>query len=268
LRQRSNHAPAAEKKLDHLYDTYTRRSFVDPDPLLFLYRYPDVRDREVAALVAACLAYGWVEMIMQAVGRVLEFLGPAPADRVTDLTAPEMDRGLTGFTYRFARQEHVMHLMAGMQRVIREYGTLEACFMAGNRPEEATVMPGLTFLCKNLDPDGACGHLLADPAKNSACKRSHLFLRWMVRSDRVDPGGWDRVRPDQLLVPLDRHMFRAGRMLGFTRRSNPDRAACQEITDGFRQIQADDPVKYDFCLTRFGIQRTLEMSDLAGILGK
>jgi uncharacterized protein (TIGR02757 family) len=156
--------------------------------------------------------------------------------------------------------------MAGMQRVIREYGSLEACFMAGTTPADITVMPGLTFLCQTLDPEGACGHLLADPAKSSACKRSHLFLRWMVRCDRVDPGGWNRVRPDQLLIPLDRHMFSAGRILGFTCRSTPDRVACLEITDGFRQIQPRDPVKYDFCLTRFGIQRTMEMTDLAEIL--
>jgi uncharacterized protein (TIGR02757 family) len=255
-----------KQKLEHLYDIYTGRSFVDPDPLLFLYRYPDVRDREIAALVAACLAYGRVEMIMRAVAQVLAFLGPSPAARVAGLTAAEMNRGLAGYTYRFARQAHVMSLMAGMQRVLREYGTLEACFMAGMTPDDSTVMPGLTFLCRKLDPEGACGHLLADPAKNSACKRSHLFLRWMVRRDRVDPGGWDRVGPDRLLIPLDRHMFTAGRMLGFTRRKTPDRTACLEITDGFKQIQPDDPVKYDFCLTRFGIQRTLEMTDLAGIL--
>ncbi len=255
-----------KRKLERLYDTYTRRSYVDPDPLLFLYRYPDVRDREIAAMVAACLAYGRVEMIMRAVEQVLVFLGPAPATQLNGMTMTQMRQGLAGFTYRFARQAHVMRLMAGMQRVIREYGSLEACFLAGMAPADHTVMPGLIFLCRNLDPDSACGHLLADPAKNSACKRSHLFLRWMVRCDEVDPGGWDRVGPERLLIPLDRHMFTAGRMLGFTRRKTPDKTACLEITDGFRQLQPMDPVKYDFCLTRFGIRRTLEMTDLAGIL--
>ncbi|MEX1299774.1 MAG: TIGR02757 family protein [Desulfotignum sp.] len=255
-----------KQKLELLYDTYTRRTYVDPDPLLFLYRYPDVRDREIAAMVAACLAYGRVEMIMQAVEQVLVFLGPAPAKHLNGMTAAQMRQGLAGFSYRFARQAHVMGLMAGMQRVIGEYGTLEACFMAGTTPDDNTVMSGLTFLCRKLDPDGACGHLLADPAKNSACKRSHLFLRWMVRCDAVDPGGWDQVRPEQLMIPLDRHMFTAGRMLGFTRRKTPDKTACQEITNGFRRLQPLDPVKYDFCLTRFGIRRTLEMTDLESIL--
>ena len=82
----------------------------------------------------------------------------------------------------------------------------------------------------------------------------------------MDPGGWERVGPDRQLIPLDRLMFTAGRFLGVTRRSTPDRGACLEITDGFRRLQPGDPVKYDFCLTRFGIRRSLEMDDLAGIL--
>jgi hypothetical protein len=61
-------------------------------------------------------------------------------------------------------------------------------------------------------------------------------------------------------------MFSAGKMLGFTRRKTPDRTACLEITDGFRQLNPEDPVKYDFCLTRFGIRRSLDMADLGTIL--
>lgn len=254
------------QKLELVYEAYNRRSFVNPDPLLFLYDYTKVRDREVAGLVAACLAYGRVEMIMQAAAKVLTFLGPAPGDRVTDINDEEIRRGLAGFTYRFATLGHITALILGMQRVIREYGSLEACFMAGTDPEDTTVLPGLQFLVQHLDPDGACGHLLADPCKSSACKRSHLFLRWMVRNDLVDPGGWHQIRPDQLLIPLDRHMYAAGQMLGFTRRKSPDRAACMEITEGFRKIAPHDPVKYDFCLTRFGIQRTMDMTDLRTIL--
>lgn len=51
--------PAAA--LEALYATYTRRAYVHPDPLEVLYDYPDLRDREVAALVAASLSYGRVK---------------------------------------------------------------------------------------------------------------------------------------------------------------------------------------------------------------
>ncbi len=39
---------ADARTLSRLYARYNRREYVHPDPLEFLYRYDDVRDREVA----------------------------------------------------------------------------------------------------------------------------------------------------------------------------------------------------------------------------
>ncbi|MDY6863707.1 MAG: DUF2400 family protein, partial [Thermodesulfobacteriota bacterium] len=44
--------------LDTVYVKYNHRKFVHPDPLEFLYHYKDLRDREIAALIASSLAYG------------------------------------------------------------------------------------------------------------------------------------------------------------------------------------------------------------------
>jgi uncharacterized protein (TIGR02757 family) len=103
---------------------------------------------------------------------------------------------------------------------------------------------------------------MADPEKGSACKRIMLFLRWMIRNDEVDPGGWDKISPELLIVPLDTHMHTIGKILGFTERRNADMKTALEITRGFKKISARDPVKYDFCLTRFGIRREMQMNDL------
>lgn len=102
------------------------------------------------------------------------------------------------------------------------------------------------------------GHLLPRPARGSACKRLHLFMRWMVRHDDVDPGGWNMIPASELIVPVDVHMHRMGIQLGFTIRKAADARTAEEITDGFRVVSSDDPVKYDFALTRFGIQRLTE----------
>ena len=88
------------------------------------------------------------------------------------------------------------------------------------------------------------------------------FLRWMVRKDDVDPGCWTGVDRSRLIVPLDRHMHHSGWLLGFTRRKSADLKTALEITEGFRKLNEDDPVKYDFCLTRFGIRRELDMETL------
>ena len=88
-------------------------------------------------------------------------------------------------------------------------------------------------------------------------------MRWMVREDLVDPGGWEKINPSQLIVPLDTHMHKIGRMLGFTQRRSADMKTALEITEGFKKLENNDPVKYDFCLTRFGIQRDMNIDQLA-----
>ena len=57
-------------------------------------------------------------------------------------------------------------------------------------------------------------YLLPSPQKNSACKRLNLYLRWMIRKDNVDPGGWSKIPVSKLIIPLDTHMFKIGTILG------------------------------------------------------
>ena len=252
-------------KLDELYLTYNRKRYVDPDPLLFLYNYPDIRDREIAGLIASSLAYGRVAMIMSKVSEVLGKLGPLPCQFIMAAEYDQIIRLFEGFKYRFAKGEHVCALVMGIQKILREYGSIGACFSAG-LPGDTSVSNRLCRIRTCICRAGDVGHLLADPAKTSACKRSHLFLRWMIRKDEVDPGGWNGVNPSDLVYPLDTHMFKIGRLLGFTKRRTPDSTCARQITDGFRRINPKDPVKYDFCLTRFGIHQGFDFQWLEQFL--
>jgi uncharacterized protein (TIGR02757 family) len=83
----------------------------------------------------------------------------------------------------------------------------------------------------------------------------------MVRRDEVDPGGWDAVPASMLIVPLDVHMHRIALVLGATRRKGADIRTAVEITDAFRAVSPDDPVRYDFALTRFGIRPDMDLGD-------
>jgi uncharacterized protein (TIGR02757 family) len=91
-------------------------------------------------------------------------------------------------------------------------------------------------------------YFFSRPSSGGACKRINLFLRWMVRRDGVDPGGWSSVSPAQLVVPLDTHTIRVGQCLALTRRRSPGWKMAVEITDGLRAFDPDDPVRYDFSL--------------------
>ena len=61
--------------LERLYAKYNHRSFVPPDPLQFVYRYPDPRDAEIVAFLAAALAYGRVAQIHRSLGNLFGRMG-------------------------------------------------------------------------------------------------------------------------------------------------------------------------------------------------
>ena len=246
---------ALRRWLEELYAAYNRREFVRPDPLQFLYDYPDPADREIVGFLASYLAYGRVAQILKSVTAALAPLGTHPAAFLRGAPARRLREATAGFRHRFTDAETLAAILAGLQRTLRRRGSLQASFVASYRPEHTDVQPALRAFVAELAGDRP--ELLPCPSRGSACKRLNLFLRWMVRCDGVDPGGWTGVRPAHLIVPLDTHMHRVGRELGFTRRRAADLRAALEITAAFATLCPGDPVKYDFALTRLGIRADL-----------
>jgi uncharacterized protein (TIGR02757 family) len=97
---------------------------------------------------------------------------------------------------------------------------------------------------------------VATPERKSTCKRLTMYLRWMVRNDGrgVDFGLWSGIRHAQLICPCDLHVDRVARKLKLIRRKQTDWYTALELTTNLRQINPDDPVKYDFALFGLGIE--------------
>ncbi|MFO7870019.1 MAG: TIGR02757 family protein [Kiritimatiellia bacterium] len=249
-------AKVTKAELERIYRKYNRRKYVIPDPLQFLYAYSEVRDREIAALIASSLAYGRVTQIVNSVQKALAVAGPSPRKFIEETAPREIDRRLAHFTHRFTTGVHLAGMLKRVRKVLRRYGSLNRCFLEGLDTSEETVLPALAEFVRRLDCRD--NYLLPDPRRGSACKRLNLFLRWMVRKDTVDPGGWRGVPAAMLIVPLDTHMAAKGRELEITDRKAPDIKMALEMTAFFRSLCPGDPVKYDFALTRPGIRRESE----------
>lgn len=248
--------------LDGLYYVYQRREVINPDPLYFLYKYDDVRDLEIAGLVASSLAYGRVAQIMKSVERVLTCLGDEPHKFL--LENDKFDVVPADFKHRFTTSDDMNTLLANVREILREHGTVEEFLRECLRDSDGDIFRGLDEFSGRLSRGRKDGSfpLVTAPKDGSACKRLFLFLKWLVRHDEVDPGGWNVLRPCDLVVPTDTHMHRIAMRLGFTRRKNADLKCAVEITEGFREICPEDPARYDFVLTRFGIRAGLNIGDV------
>lgn len=222
-----------------------------------------MEDREIVALLASGLAYGRVGLILRDVRTLLDAIGPSPAEFVTGSSERSLRRAFPGFKHRFTSGDDIARLLIGARHALQLYGSLNACFTAGLEARHGNVVPALCSFSGELSglSGSSCEFLLPRPDKGSACKRLNLMLRWLVRKDRVDPGGWKGVPRSKLIVPLDTHMYRAGRALGFTSRKSADLRTAIQITEGFRRIAPRDPVRYDFALTRLGIREGASLDD-------
>jgi uncharacterized protein (TIGR02757 family) len=247
------------RNLCELYETYNHREYVHPDPLEFLYDYQDLRDREIVGLVASSLAYGGVRQILKGVKSVLDRM-ESPYAFLKDNSRESLISIFKGFKYRFTTGEELAGMLYGIKRVVERDGSLQACFVNALSDDHETIILALSELVKALSAvfESRPRSLLPSPEAGSACKRLNLFLRWMVRRDEVDPGGWDDVPASKLIVPLDTHMHRISLQLGLTKRKQANLKAACEITAAFRSIEPEDPVRYDFSLTRLGIRDDLD----------
>ncbi len=269
-------------RLDALYRQWNRPEYISPDPLETLSGYTNASDREIAGLIASALAYGRVNALLVPLRRVLSVMGASPLLYVVQTPQEQIESDLSGIVHRFAGPSRIAALLAGAGSVIRDYGSLEAAFLSGYRPgssggqpgqtgadrfDDTAVVAGLNSLVSSLRRgiQGDPGHLLADPSRGSACKRLLLFLRWMVRRDAVDPGGWDSVDPAHLLLPLDTWTHRIALRAGWTKRKAADMRSVREVSAALAAINPDDPVRYDFALSRFGIRSELNLEKLFAV---
>ncbi len=247
-------------ELDRLHDGYNVPDSA-ADPVQFVWRYDDPRDREVVASIASGLAFGRLASVLASVERVLSLLGPHPAAYLESLDIRQAREALAPVVHRWTRGDDLVALLVVLRDLRARYGSLEGAFVAGDDPSSADVSTGLEAFCAAacaVDvreayggvPRGRLGvhYFFPRPSLGSACKRLNLFARWMVRQDAVDPGGWSSVSRSRLVIPLDTHTIRVGRCLRLTRYTSPGWRMAADITATLRRIDPDDPVRYDFSL--------------------
>src|SRR6184192_516873 len=118
--------------LDTFIENFPKERHLANDPVQFVHRYDDPRDREVAGLLASAFAYGTVE-------NVLGYLGPNPARSVAAFDPKTDLRRLRGFYHRFNTSRDLGVLFWIIRRALEDYGSLEGAFASTLPPDETEV---------------------------------------------------------------------------------------------------------------------------------
>ena len=251
--------------LEKFYLEYDFRERLLHDPVEFPHRYKNPRDIEVSAFIASSLAYGKVELFKPVVEKILSVMGTSPYEFLLEFRPARQRRYFEGLKYRFNENEDLIALIFILHKLLSRHTSLEMVFMQFYRPDSLTIREGLSgFVAALLEIDtspvygkdvrpAGLRQLFSSPENGSACKRANLFLRWMVRDRDIDFGIWKAVPKNRLIIPLDTHIARISRCLGFTERKSQDWKMAVEVTEALKRIDPEDPLKYDFALCHHGI---------------
>ena len=208
------------------------------DPIAFPTRFAELyrrgectlADVEIAAVIAAHLAWGRRAMIVRDCGRALDEMGWKPYDYV-----------MKG-TYRC--EPCSLHRTVMWSEFADICGALKVYYEEHDSLEQLTHDDFRTRIyCRKSDP-------------HAANKKINMLRRWMVRRDgKVDLGLWTGSDPADLIIPLDTHVHTVSREMGLTSRNSADLRTAQEITSELAEIFPGDPCLGDFALFGYGVTR-------------
>lgn len=248
-------SPEIKEFLDEMVVKYNNPHFIGSDPISIPHLYDLKEDIEISGFLAATIAWGNRTMILRNGFRLMELMGNSPYDFVMNHREDHLTP-LEGFVHRTFNQVDLVYFIKALKNIYLNHGGLEPVF-AGS-VTGLTTQPAISIFRKEffgqLDPGRTAKHI-SDPANGSAAKRLNMYLRWMVRNDNcgVDFGIWKSISPNQLSCPLDVHSGNVARKLGLLTRTQNDAKAVKELDFNLRQMDKDDPVKYDFALFGLGV---------------
>jgi uncharacterized protein (TIGR02757 family) len=264
--------PQNKTDLKGLLETHVTRyktpGFIANDSISFPHRFKaDPLACEWVGLLSALFSYGQRPLILKTINTLLAPMAGDPMGFLRQFDVKKDRKAFEGFVYRFNRDEDIVYLLWRLRLIYEEHASLEGFFQYVNRDApDAPLKVRLARLMDGLTPDlpikGApipkraygLKFLLAHPDNGGGCKRMNMFFRWMVRQDEIDFGLWRKaLRPADLLIPLDTHVAKTARLLGFTQRNANDWRTAEEITAALRVLCPEDPVRYDFALFGLGI---------------
>jgi uncharacterized protein (TIGR02757 family) len=243
--------------LDQKAEYYNQPSFIKDDPISIPHLFSKKQDIEIMGLWTAVLAWGQRVTIISKCKELVALMDHAPHDFMINHRENDL-KAFLKFKHRTFNNTDTLYFIEFFRNYYSKNNSLEDAFIKNVDSKSLNIEQGLVnfhelFFSLEDYPDRTKKHI-STPARNSACKRLNMFLRWMVRKDNkgVDFGIWKKIKPSQLICPCDVHVDRVARKLGLIARKQTDWQTAVELTENLKAFDPKDPVKYDFALFGLG----------------
>ncbi|MBE0639873.1 MAG: TIGR02757 family protein [Bacteroidales bacterium] len=243
--------------LDQKVVQYNAIQFIETDPISIPHQFTKKEDIEISGFLAATLSWGQRVTIINNAKKLMVWMDHQPHDFILNFSEKDL-KPFRKFVHRTFNGEDCEYFLWALKNIYQHYASLENAFtknFTASEPNTKKAIINFRNRFFGFQPVHRAQKHVADPAKNASAKRLNMFMRWMVRKDdaRVDFGIWNKIKPSQLICPLDTHSGRAARKLGLLNRNANDWQAAEELTASLARFNPQDPVKYDFALFGLGV---------------
>lgn len=244
------------KQFDDIAEQFNHPDFLQSDPILFCYRFTKREDIEVIGFIASMFSYGNVASIQIFLEKLFKGLSSNPYQKIKDenLSFP------SNIYYRFQTNKDIHIFFKGLQALLNGNTSLEYYFLNETLSTQERIQSFQNkFTSAILSTTGekklsnGLKFLIGTSSKNSAYKRYNMFLRWMVRDTFPDFGLYKTFQKKDIVYPLDTHIVKLSKILGLSNLKTINAKMAREITENVKQINPEDPLLYDFPLSRLGI---------------
>jgi uncharacterized protein (TIGR02757 family) len=246
--------PSLKDFFDRKVSEYGRSDFIASDPISIPHMFRKKQDIEIAGLFAAIFAWGNRTTIIGKSRELMERMDMNPHSFCLN-PQPSALRSLKNFKHRTFNADDLYYFIHFLGSHYKEHDSLEQAFTRGmgkKDPDTENALNGFREYFFSMEHLRRTEKHIASPRQRSACKRLNMYLRWMVRKGPVDFGLWKKIKPVQLVCPLDLHVSRVAKRFGLITRPLADWPSAVELTENLKRMDPDDPVKYDFALFSLG----------------
>ncbi len=243
------------KELDELAKKYETTEFIKDDPVQFIHRYHDKKDIEIAGFISSLLAYGSRKQFIKKLDDLFTNIAQnEPYNFITDYK----HGSIGNFNYRFGKPNDFDCIFMILKELYNNSSDLEELFAYGYKQKKMFECV-VDYFYARADKNVGQGfyHMIPNPHNGGAMKRMCMYLRWMVRKSCVDKGIWEFMQPSELYIPLDVHVGRISREAGLLKRNANDFKSVIELTEKLKEFDSNDPIKYDFALFGYGVNKGL-----------
>ena len=238
------------ERLKELAEKYETKDFLNGDPSWFMHQVEGKLNQETFAFIASCLSYGSRKQFFPKIqyildcseGNVYEWVKEGRfEDNIPDETC----------YYRLYTNSLMNNFLRAYRELILEYNSLGKYL---SRNSVKTGIEAIEMITSYFSSHGI--EVIVPKDSKSSCKRVCMFLRWMVRDNSpVDLGLWDFIDKRTLIMPMDTHVLQEACAMGLLNTKSTSMSSALRLTARMKDIFPDDPLKGDFALFGYGVNK-------------